>query len=83
MVEDDEGACTARVIAHAAPPDRMAGWAVYRLAEVQEEVNMLLAGATRPDGAASGVLRLLVHAGISYRLQGIGLPVDPFPGRWP
>ena len=79
-VEDDEGACTARVLARAELPDRMVGWALYRLAEVPEEVDSLLAGVTRPDGAPSGALNLLVHADVSHRIQDTGLSVDPFPG---
>ena len=62
-------------------PDRMAGPALYRLLEAQEEVDLLLAGATRLDGAPSGVLHLLVHADVSHRMQDTGLSVDPFPGR--
>ena len=75
-------ACTARVLARAFLPDRMGSCALYRLAEALEDVDVLLAGATRPDGSASGLLHLLVHADVSYRLQDTGLSVDPFPGRW-
>ena len=78
----DERAPTARVLARACVPDRMGAWALYRVAEAQGVVDLLLAGATPPDGSPSEVLHRLVCADLSHRSQELGLSVDPFPGRY-
>ena len=50
--------------------------ALYRLAQVQGMVDLLLAGATSPDGKPSEVLHLLVCADRSQRSEVLGLSVD-------
>ena len=78
----DERACTAHVLARASVPDRMGAWALFRLAEAQGLVDLLLAGPTAADGSPSEVLHLLVCADVSQRSEGLGLSVDPFSGRY-
>ena len=78
----DEGACTARVLARAYVPDRMGAWALYRLAETQGLLDLLLAGSDTPDASPQEVLHLLVCADLSQRSADLGLSVDPFPPRY-
>ena len=78
----DEAPCTARVLARAAMPDRMGAWALYRLAEVQGRVDLLLAGSDAPDASPQEFLHLLVCANLSQRSSDLGLSVDPFPRRY-
>ena len=75
----DERPCTARVLARASVPDRAGAWALYRLAEAQGLVDLLLAG---PDASPQEALRLLVCADLSQRSSDLGLSVDPFPRRY-
>ena len=79
---DDERALTARVLARGCVRDRMGAWDLYRVAQAQGVVDLLLAGPTAPDGSLSEVLHLLVCADLSQRAEDFGLSVDPFPGRY-
>ena len=78
----DERARTARVVARAALTDRKHAWALYRLAEAQGFVDLLLAGSDAPAGSPQEVLHLLVCADLSQRSSDLGLSVDPFPRRY-
>ena len=78
----DEGACTARVVARAAITDRKGAWPLYRVAEVQGLLELLLAGSDAPVGSPQEVLHLLVCANLSQRSADLGLSVDPFPRRY-
>ena len=77
--EHDERARTARVIACAAPLDPAGAGAVYRLAEVQGLVDLLLAGPASPNGAQPEIMCWPVCADLSRRSAQYGLSVDPFP----
>ena len=62
--------------------DRTGAWALYRLAEVQGLVALLLVGAAAPDGEPQEFLHVLVCADLSRRSEDFGLSVDPFPQRY-
>ena len=78
----DEGARTTRVVARAALTDRTRAWALYRLAEVQGLVDLLLAGSAAPDASPQEFLHLLVCTDLSRRSEDFGLSPDPFPKRY-
>ena len=82
MTSRDEGARVARVIARAAVTDQEGAWALYRLAEVQGLVDLLLAGSASPGRNRRAFMHLLVCADLSRRSEDLGLSVDPFPARY-
>ena len=70
------------VLARAALTYRKRDWDLYRLAEVQGLVDLLLASSAACDGSESDVLHLRVCADLSRRSEDFGLSVDPFPARY-
>ena len=62
--------------------DRVGAWALYRLAEAQGLVDLLLVGSAAPDESPQEFLHLLVCADLSRRSEDFGLSVDPFPQRY-
>ena len=62
--------------------DRVGAWALYRLAESQGLVDLLLVGSAAPDESPQEVLHLLVCADLSRRSEDFGLSVVPFPQRY-
>ena len=78
----DQGARTARVVARAALSDRKRARALYRLAEAQGLVALLLAGSAAPDGSPQEFLHLLLCADLSRRSEEFRLSPDPFPQRY-
>ena len=62
-------------------PDRWGAWALFRVAQAQGVVDLLLAGPALRDGSRSDVLHLLVCGDVTVRSDPSGLTVAPFRHR--
>ena len=78
----DQEARVARVVARAAVTVRKGTWALYRLAETQGVVDLLLAGSASSGCNSRAFMHLLVCADLSRRYEDFGLPPDPFPQQY-
>ena len=75
----DAPAHTAQVIARAEVTDHWGSWALFRVAQIQGEIDLLLAGADAPVRAPSPYLHLMasVDPGAPYRrTQSSSLPAQ-------
>ena len=72
----------ARVVARAAVTVRKGTWALYRLAETQGVVDLLLRRLSLVRCNSRAFMHLLVCADLSRRYEDFGLPPDPFPQQY-